>query len=182
MTSTYASGYARQTRSATMVWWTVYIQTHTHIAYRCPPPCHSLPTTLASHCLSALLRLQAVVVAVLPGGAGSLGSHDLWNNRVVWPAAGSKEERHLFQDRCVCVCVCVCVYLSMCLSVCVNVCEYRQLNFALFFYLAAFTYHQFNQFLKTVTIPCIWIGVLSLTWEIVTSMFRYHCPFVCVCV
>ncbi|TKS73388.1 Lipase maturation factor 2 [Collichthys lucidus] len=35
----------------------------------------------------------------------------------------------------------------------------------------AFTYHQFNQFLKTVTIPCVWIGVLSLTWEIVTSMF-----------
>uniref|UniRef100_A0A671VQG8 Lipase maturation factor n=1 Tax=Sparus aurata TaxID=8175 RepID=A0A671VQG8_SPAAU len=39
----------------------------------------------------------------------------------------------------------------------------------------AFTYHQFNQFLKTVTIPCIWIGVLSLTWEIVTSMFRFAC-------
>nr|XP_020470053.1 lipase maturation factor 2 isoform X2 [Monopterus albus] len=36
----------------------------------------------------------------------------------------------------------------------------------------AFTYHQFNQFLKTITIPCIWIGVLSLTWEMVTSMFR----------
>ncbi|XP_027128855.1 lipase maturation factor 2a isoform X1 [Larimichthys crocea] len=39
----------------------------------------------------------------------------------------------------------------------------------------AFTYHQFNQFLKTVTIPCVWIGVLSLTWEIVTSMFRCAC-------
>ncbi|XP_068168417.1 lipase maturation factor 2a [Antennarius striatus] len=39
----------------------------------------------------------------------------------------------------------------------------------------AFTYHQFNQFLKTVTIPCIWIGVLSLTWEMITSMFRYAC-------
>lgn len=38
--------------------------------------------------------------------------------------------------------------------------------------LAAFTYHQFNLFLKTVTIPCIWIGVLSLTWEMVTSLFR----------
>lgn len=35
-----------------------------------------------------------------------------------------------------------------------------------------FTYYQFNQFLKTVTIPCIWLGVLSLTWELVTSMFR----------
>ncbi|KAF3854755.1 hypothetical protein F7725_022810 [Dissostichus mawsoni] len=29
----------------------------------------------------------------------------------------------------------------------------------------AFTYHQFNQFLQTVTIPFIWIGVLSLTWR-----------------
>lgn len=39
----------------------------------------------------------------------------------------------------------------------------------------AFTYHQFNQFLKTVTIPCVWVGVLSLTWELVTSMFRCAC-------
>ncbi|MEQ2291027.1 hypothetical protein AMECASPLE_009221 [Ameca splendens] len=39
----------------------------------------------------------------------------------------------------------------------------------------AFTYHQFNQFLKTVTFPIIWIGVLSLTWELVTSMFRCAC-------
>ncbi|KAM9377958.1 lipase maturation factor 2a isoform 2-T2 [Pholidichthys leucotaenia] len=39
----------------------------------------------------------------------------------------------------------------------------------------AFTYHQFNHFLKTVTIPSIWIGVLSLTWELVTSMFRCAC-------
>ncbi|XP_029378366.1 lipase maturation factor 2a [Echeneis naucrates] len=39
----------------------------------------------------------------------------------------------------------------------------------------AFTYHQFNQFLKTVTIPCIWIGVLSLLWEIIKAMFRCAC-------
>ncbi|XP_037538792.1 lipase maturation factor 2a [Nematolebias whitei] len=39
----------------------------------------------------------------------------------------------------------------------------------------AFTYHQFNTFLKSVTIPCVWIGVLSLTWEMVTSMFRCAC-------
>ncbi|XP_020483275.2 lipase maturation factor 2a [Labrus bergylta] len=39
----------------------------------------------------------------------------------------------------------------------------------------AFTYHQFNQFLKTVTIPCIWIGVLSLTWEMIRAMFRCAC-------
>ncbi|KAG7282127.1 hypothetical protein CRUP_008239, partial [Coryphaenoides rupestris] len=31
----------------------------------------------------------------------------------------------------------------------------------------AFTFHQFNQFLKSVTIPSIWLGVLSLTWEMV---------------
>ncbi|XP_023131158.2 lipase maturation factor 2a [Amphiprion ocellaris] len=39
----------------------------------------------------------------------------------------------------------------------------------------AFTYHHFNQFLKTVTIPSVWIGVLSLTWEMVRSMFRCAC-------
>ncbi|XP_068596022.1 lipase maturation factor 2a [Brachionichthys hirsutus] len=39
----------------------------------------------------------------------------------------------------------------------------------------AFTFHQFNQFLKTVTVPCVWIGVLSLTWEVITSMFRCAC-------
>ncbi|KAM4618940.1 lipase maturation factor 2a [Polymixia lowei] len=39
----------------------------------------------------------------------------------------------------------------------------------------AFTYHQFNQFLKSVTIPSIWIGVLSLTWEMITAMFRCAC-------
>uniref|UniRef100_A0A667Z6G6 Lipase maturation factor n=1 Tax=Myripristis murdjan TaxID=586833 RepID=A0A667Z6G6_9TELE len=38
-----------------------------------------------------------------------------------------------------------------------------------------FTSHQFNQFLKRVTIPSIWMGVLSLTWEIITSMFRCAC-------
>lgn len=39
----------------------------------------------------------------------------------------------------------------------------------------AFTYHHFNHFLKTVTIPCVWIGVLSLTWELLTSLFRCAC-------
>ncbi|CAL8358743.1 unnamed protein product [Lota lota] len=39
----------------------------------------------------------------------------------------------------------------------------------------AFTFHHFNQFLKTVTIPCIWLGVLSLTWEMVSAMFRCAC-------
>ncbi|KAJ8387356.1 hypothetical protein AAFF_G00157330 [Aldrovandia affinis] len=36
----------------------------------------------------------------------------------------------------------------------------------------AFTYHQFNQFLKTVTIPSIWIGVLSLSWEVIKAMYK----------
>ncbi|KAJ8269248.1 hypothetical protein COCON_G00118550 [Conger conger] len=36
----------------------------------------------------------------------------------------------------------------------------------------AFTHYQFNKFLKTVTIPSIWIGALSLTWEIIKAMFR----------
>ncbi|XP_054633434.1 lipase maturation factor 2a [Dunckerocampus dactyliophorus] len=39
----------------------------------------------------------------------------------------------------------------------------------------AFTYHHFNQFLKSVTIPCVWIGVLSLMWEMLTAMFRCAC-------
>uniref|UniRef100_A0A8C5DWQ3 Lipase maturation factor n=1 Tax=Gouania willdenowi TaxID=441366 RepID=A0A8C5DWQ3_GOUWI len=39
----------------------------------------------------------------------------------------------------------------------------------------AFTFHQFNQFLKAITIPCIWMGVLSLTWEMITSIFRCAC-------
>ncbi|XP_062861304.1 lipase maturation factor 2a [Trichomycterus rosablanca] len=39
----------------------------------------------------------------------------------------------------------------------------------------AFTHYEFNSFLKTVTVPSIWIGVLSLTWEIVTAMFRSAC-------
>lgn len=39
----------------------------------------------------------------------------------------------------------------------------------------AFTFHQFNQFLKAVTIPCVWMGILSLMWEMVTAMFRCAC-------
>ncbi|XP_061917182.1 lipase maturation factor 2a [Entelurus aequoreus] len=39
----------------------------------------------------------------------------------------------------------------------------------------AFTYHQFNQFLKSVTIPCVWMGVLALMWEMLTAMFRCAC-------
>uniref|UniRef100_A0A8C2K4E2 Lipase maturation factor n=1 Tax=Cyprinus carpio TaxID=7962 RepID=A0A8C2K4E2_CYPCA len=39
----------------------------------------------------------------------------------------------------------------------------------------AFTYFEFNGFLKTVTVPSIWIGVLSLTWEVISAMFKCAC-------
>ncbi|XP_022535251.2 lipase maturation factor 2a isoform X2 [Astyanax mexicanus] len=39
----------------------------------------------------------------------------------------------------------------------------------------AFTHFEFNRFLKLVTVPSIWIGVLSLTWEIVTAKFKSAC-------
>ncbi|KAF4091883.1 hypothetical protein AMELA_G00042060 [Ameiurus melas] len=39
----------------------------------------------------------------------------------------------------------------------------------------AFTHYEFHSFLKAVMAPSIWIGVLSLTWEIVTAMFRSAC-------
>ncbi|KTF85004.1 hypothetical protein cypCar_00021609 [Cyprinus carpio] len=37
----------------------------------------------------------------------------------------------------------------------------------------AFTYFEFNGFLKTVTVPSIWIGVLSLTWEVPYTYIEY---------
>ncbi|XP_008571974.1 PREDICTED: lipase maturation factor 2 [Galeopterus variegatus] len=36
-----------------------------------------------------------------------------------------------------------------------------------------FTYHQFSQWLKTVTLPTIWLGVASLTWELLTALWRW---------
>lgn len=39
----------------------------------------------------------------------------------------------------------------------------------------AFTYHEFMHWLKLVTIPTIWLGVLSLTWEIVAAMLSALC-------
>lgn len=39
-------------------------------------------------------------------------------------------------------------------------------------FVLAFTHYEFHSFLKAVMVPSIWIGVLSLTWEIITSMFR----------
>lgn len=39
----------------------------------------------------------------------------------------------------------------------------------------AFTHYEFHSFLKAAMVPSIWIGVLSLTWEIITAMFRSAC-------
>ncbi|KAL2093543.1 hypothetical protein ACEWY4_010855 [Coilia grayii] len=39
----------------------------------------------------------------------------------------------------------------------------------------AFTYHQFMALLKDMMMPSIWIGVLSLTWEILRAMFKSAC-------
>ncbi|XP_063052611.1 lipase maturation factor 2a [Engraulis encrasicolus] len=39
----------------------------------------------------------------------------------------------------------------------------------------AFTYHQFMAMLKDMMLPSIWIGVLSLTWEILRAMFKAAC-------
>lgn len=36
----------------------------------------------------------------------------------------------------------------------------------------AFTYHEFMQWLKTVMLPLIGLGLLSLGWEILSSMYR----------
>nr|XP_033814035.1 lipase maturation factor 2 isoform X2 [Geotrypetes seraphini] len=39
----------------------------------------------------------------------------------------------------------------------------------------SFTYHEFIQWLKTVTLPTVWIGAASLAWEILFAMYRSAC-------
>ncbi|KAH1186422.1 lipase maturation factor 2 [Mauremys mutica] len=39
----------------------------------------------------------------------------------------------------------------------------------------AFTYHDFIQWLKTVTLPLVGLGLLSLAWEILSAMYRCAC-------
>ncbi|TFK00876.1 Lipase maturation factor 2 [Platysternon megacephalum] len=39
----------------------------------------------------------------------------------------------------------------------------------------AFTYHDFIQWLKTVTLPVVGLGLLSLAWEILSAMYRCAC-------
>ncbi|XP_058424012.1 lipase maturation factor 2 isoform X2 [Diceros bicornis minor] len=36
-----------------------------------------------------------------------------------------------------------------------------------------FTFHQFSQWLKMVTLPTMWLGVASLTWELLTALWRW---------
>nr|KAF6495626.1 lipase maturation factor 2 [Rousettus aegyptiacus] len=36
-----------------------------------------------------------------------------------------------------------------------------------------FTFHQFSQWLKVVTLPTIWLGVASLTWELLRALWRW---------
>ncbi|XP_064347390.1 lipase maturation factor 2 isoform X2 [Camelus dromedarius] len=36
-----------------------------------------------------------------------------------------------------------------------------------------FTFHQFSQWLKTVTLPTMWLGAASLAWELLTAFWRW---------
>ncbi|XP_045411280.1 lipase maturation factor 2 isoform X2 [Lemur catta] len=36
-----------------------------------------------------------------------------------------------------------------------------------------FTFHQFSQWLKTVTLPSVWLGVASLAWELLAAVWRW---------
>lgn len=36
-----------------------------------------------------------------------------------------------------------------------------------------FTFHQFSQWLKTVTLPTMWLGGASLAWELLAALWRY---------
>lgn len=38
---------------------------------------------------------------------------------------------------------------------------------------ATFTFHQFSQWLKTVTLPTMWLGAAALTWELLTAIWRW---------
>lgn len=111
-----------------------------------------------------MLRFKAAGVAVLPAGVGGLVSHHLWDNRLFRLAGGSNQEPRLIPHRCVSPKIPPKVFSVRFPSL-----------FIFYLFSAAFTFHQFNQFLKSVTIPCVWIGVLSLTWEMVAAMFRCAC-------
>lgn len=37
----------------------------------------------------------------------------------------------------------------------------------------AFTFHQFSQWLKMVTLPTMWLGGASLSWELLSALWRY---------
>ena len=37
---------------------------------------------------------------------------------------------------------------------------------------AAFAFHQVSQWLKTVSVPTMWLGPASLAWELLTALWR----------
>lgn len=41
-----------------------------------------------------------------------------------------------------------------------------------YFFLTAFSQESFNDFVKQIQVPSIWIGVLSLTWEGVAALLK----------
>ncbi|XP_061061400.1 lipase maturation factor 2 isoform X3 [Eubalaena glacialis] len=38
---------------------------------------------------------------------------------------------------------------------------------------SSFTFHQFSQWLKMVTLPTMWLGAASLAWELLTALWRW---------
>ncbi|OXB61047.1 UNVERIFIED_CONTAM: hypothetical protein H355_003621 [Colinus virginianus] len=44
----------------------------------------------------------------------------------------------------------------------------------------AFTYHEFTQWLRAVTLPLVGLGFLSLSWEILSAMYRCACIRGCI--
>lgn len=123
---------------------------------------------LASRLCASLFRLRPLLVAPFPAGVGGLVPPDRRNSFVLrHPAGHDSKDPHL-QDRYE-----TCSKLALWTGGPSPVSLVSP---------PAFTYHQFNQFLKTVTFPCVWVGVLSLTWELITSMFRLDtCVCLCVC-
>ncbi len=85
----------------------------------------------------------------------------LLDRQILWPAGGLGKQKRLLQtgeapDN---------IWLSSVLV------QYDSSLFV-FLFLSIYVF-EFNGFLKTVTVPSIWIGVLSLTWEIISSMFKW---------
>uniref|UniRef100_A0A8C8LLF4 Lipase maturation factor n=1 Tax=Oncorhynchus tshawytscha TaxID=74940 RepID=A0A8C8LLF4_ONCTS len=96
----------------------------------------------------------------LPDWYLKLGTVGLLVTEIAVPPLYFAPIRHLrlaafYIQVCVCVCVCVCVWLHQ-----------QLLNMT-------FTQQQFGNWLKLVTGPTIWVGVLSLTWEVLALFIRF---------